>query len=189
METKRGLKPEELSPWWKHTVVLIMAFGFTILIWRSIQTYSDAPPIPQRTVTDAGATVFTHDDIVGGQNVFLKYGLMDNGTIWGHGAYLGPDFSADYLHTLSEDLARSGLSPEQVQKVLKANRYDSRTGTLTITDVEAQSFNKQIDRWKNYFDTVSENMGLPAKFIGDREDLRRLTAFFAWTAWASSAAR
>jgi nitric oxide reductase large subunit len=89
---------EQLSPWWKHAIVLIMAFGFTILIWRSVQTYSDAPPIPQRAVTASGETVFTHDDIVGGQRVFLKYGLMDNGTIWGHGAYLGPDLSADYLH-------------------------------------------------------------------------------------------
>src|SRR5262245_26102029 len=110
MQTNRDLKPEQLSPWCKHTVVLIMAFGFTLLIWRSIQTYSDAPPIPQRAVTASGETVFTHDDVVAGQNVFLKYGLMDNGTIWGHGAYLGPDFSADYLHRLSEDLTRSGLS-------------------------------------------------------------------------------
>src|SRR5215813_414368 len=126
MQSTQDLTAEQLSPWWKHAVVLIMALGFTILIWRSIRTYSDAPPIPQRAVTQAGQTVFTHDDIVGGQNVFLKYGLMDNGTIWGHGAYLGPDFSADYLHTLSEDMARSGLTQTEVQQTLKENRYDSR---------------------------------------------------------------
>jgi nitric oxide reductase subunit B len=28
--------------------------------------------------------VFTRDDILSGQQVFLKYGLMENGTIWGH---------------------------------------------------------------------------------------------------------
>jgi len=180
---------EQLSPWWTHAIVLIMAFGFTILLWRSVQTYSDAPPIPKRAATLAGETVFTEEDIVSGQNVFLKYGLMDNGTIWGHGAYLGPDFSADYLHTLSDDLARSGLSTEEVQQTLKTNRYDAQTGTLTLTDVEAQSFRKQIDRWQSYFDTTSENMGLPEKFIQDREELRQLTAFFAWTAWASAAQR
>jgi len=38
--------------------------------------------------------VFTADGIIAGQQVFLKHGLMDNGTIWGHGAYLGPDFTA-----------------------------------------------------------------------------------------------
>src|SRR5215510_3058407 len=100
-----------------------MAFGFTILIWRSVQTYSDAPPIPERAVTVTGQTVFTHDDIVGGQNVFLKYGLMDNGTVWGHGAYLGPDFSADYLHTLSENMGKSGLKSDEIQRLLKENRY------------------------------------------------------------------
>jgi nitric oxide reductase subunit B len=116
MQAIQDSKREELSPWWMHAVVLIMVFGFTILIWRSVETYSDAPPIPQRAVTTAGETIFTHDDIVGGQNVFLKYGLMDNGTIWGHGAYLGPDFSADYLHTLSNDFSQSGLSQAEVQR-------------------------------------------------------------------------
>ena len=29
---------------------------------------------------------------------FLPNGLMEYGTIFGHGAYLGPDFTADYLH-------------------------------------------------------------------------------------------
>src|SRR5262245_17456036 len=147
MQTHRDLTPEELSPWWKHAVVLIMVFGFTILIWRSVQTYSDAPPIPERAVTTSGQTLFTHDDVVGGQNVFLKYGLMDNGTVWGHGAYLGPDFSADYLHTLSEDMARSRLSSDEVQRLLKENRYDAATGILKLTDVEAETFERQIDRW------------------------------------------
>src|SRR5262245_562277 len=147
MQEDRNLNADGLSPWWKHAVVLIMAFGFTILIWRSVETYSDAPPIPQRAVTAAGETVFTREDIVEGQNVFLKYGLMDNGTIWGHGAYLGPDFSADYLHTLADDLARSRLSSDEVQRLLKENRYDAATGILKLTDVEAETFERQIDRW------------------------------------------
>jgi nitric oxide reductase subunit B len=189
MRRNRDLTLEQLSPWWKHTVVLIMAFGFTVLIWRSVQTYSDAPPIPDRAVTADGVTVFTHDDIVGGQNVFLKYGLMDNGTIWGHGAYLGPDFAADYLHKLSEDMAGSGLRESQIQQELKQNRYDGRTGLLTLTDVEAESFRSQIQRWNAYFRNSAENMGLPSKFIDDPEELRKLTAFFAWAAWASAAAR
>lgn len=185
MKTTRDLTPEELSPWWKHAVVLIMVFGFTILIWRSVQTYSDAPPIPQRAVTMSGETVFTRDDIVGGQNIFLKYGLMDNGTIWGHGAYLGPDFSAEYLHQVSGDIAQSGAATAEIQRMLKENRYDTRTGILTLTEAEVRSFNKQITRWAEYFNTTSQNMGLPAKFISDPEELRQLTAFFAWTAWAS----
>ena len=92
---------EQLSPWWRHAVLLVMVFGFTILIWRSVATYRDAPPIPTQVVGPNGEVLFTGGDVIAGQQVFLKYGLMENGTIWGHGAYLGPDFSAEYLHRLS----------------------------------------------------------------------------------------
>src|SRR5580704_16342511 len=99
--SKRTEMTDSLSPWWRNAVVLVMAFGFTILIWRSVATYSDAPPIPARVIGPAGETVFTAGDILSGQQVFLKYGLMENGSIWGHGAYLGPDFSAEYLHRVA----------------------------------------------------------------------------------------
>ena len=98
---------DRLSPWWRHAVLLVMAFGFTILIWRSAAVYRDAPPIPAMVVGPMGETVFTAADILAGQQVFLKYGLMENGSIWGHGAYLGPDFSAEYLHRLSTKTADS----------------------------------------------------------------------------------
>ncbi|MFA5810343.1 MAG: hypothetical protein WC935_08445, partial [Thermoleophilia bacterium] len=35
----------------------------------------------------------------------------------------------------------------------------------------------------------ASNAGLPAKYITDATELRQLTAFFAWTAWASAAHR
>jgi nitric oxide reductase subunit B len=63
------------------------------------------PPTPGGAVDASGRAVFTDAEIALGQQVFLKHGLMDNGTVWGHGAYLGPDFSAQYLHLLALDLA------------------------------------------------------------------------------------
>ena len=68
---------------------------------------SGAPPIPEQVVGSDGTILFTNADIALGQQVFLRYGLMENGTIWGHGAYLGPDFSADYLHTLALDTEKT----------------------------------------------------------------------------------
>ena len=85
---------EMLSPWWRRAVMIVMVTGFAVLIWVTAKAYQDAPPIPDFVVNPAGETVFTRDDILGGQEVFLKHGLMDNGTIWGHGGYLGPDYSA-----------------------------------------------------------------------------------------------
>src|SRR5574337_1837787 len=92
-----------LSPWWRRAVILILVFGLSILVGLAAQTYQDAPPIPDKVVDLSGETIFTRDDILAGQEVFLRYGLMENGTIWGHGAYLGPDFSAEYLYTLAVD--------------------------------------------------------------------------------------
>lgn len=99
--------PAALSPWWRHAVILTMIGGFTVLIWLSLQVYHDAPPIPAQVVSPGGDTIFTHADILAGQRLFLQYGLMENGSIWGHGAYLGADFSAAYLHALAIDVGET----------------------------------------------------------------------------------
>jgi nitric oxide reductase subunit B len=174
---------EKLSPWWRHAAILAMVFGFGVLFTLAHKSYRDAPPIPERVLGSTGETVFTGEDVLAGQQVFLKYGLMENGTIWGHGAYLGPDFSAEYLHTLA--LEAGG----HADRLLKVNRYDLRTKTLRFTGVEEASFHKQITKWKDYFSQPANDGGLPAHYITDPEELRQLTAFFAWTAWASVANR
>lgn len=199
--------PDKLSPWWKHSVILTVVAGFSILIWLATKSYHDAPPIPEKVLSPVGETVFTAQDVLKGQQVFLKYGLMENGTIWGHGAYLGPDFSAEYLHTLADDtqhlLARQHyhremieLTPEErqavyaeVQHLLKTNRYDPRTNSLAFTEPESDSFRGQIAKWKAYLAHPKTSAGLPANYINDSEEVRQLTAFFAWTAWASAANR
>ena len=94
-----------LSPWWMRGMLIVMVIGFTGLIAITLLAYRNAPPIPAQVVDAQGAPLFTGDDISDGQAVFLKYGLMDNGSIWGHGAYLGPDYSAEALHRMGEDTA------------------------------------------------------------------------------------
>lgn len=198
---------DTLSPWWRRAAVITMVAGFAVLIWVTAMVYQDAPPIPGRVITASGQTVFTRDDILGGQQVFLKYGLMDNGTIWGHGAYLGPDFSAEYLHTLAvgtgellakqqydrplaqlSEAKRTAIDGE-VRYLHKQNRYDPHSDILTFTTAEGASYQQQLGKWAAYFVDPAQNGGLPAKYIHDPEELRQLTAFFAWTAWASTANR
>jgi nitric oxide reductase subunit B len=195
-----------LSPWWRHTVVLILIVGLSVLLWLAARTYRDAPPIPEQVVGPSGELLFRGTDITEGQRVFLRYGVMENGTIWGHGAYLGPDFSADYLHTLGVETAEAlGGQPSsdgttrpspasvdasaQIAELLQTNRYDARTGTLAFTEPEAHSYEKQIEKWAAYLAHPATSFGLPARYISNPEELRQLTAFFAWTAWASVARR
>ncbi|MBI5017109.1 MAG: cbb3-type cytochrome c oxidase subunit I [Deltaproteobacteria bacterium] len=197
----------ELSPWWRRGVALILVVGFTVLGWVSAQSYKVAPPIPERALGPGGVTVFTGEEVLDGQEVFLRRGLMENGTIWGHGAYLGPDFSAEYLHRLQIDttewVARQRFAKgsnvltaeereavgAEVQRVLKENRYDPNARTLALTQAEASSFEDQIGRWQAYFATPTVSRGLPARYVTDPREVRSLTAFFAWTAWASVANR
>ncbi len=204
---EQGIAGEPLSLWWKRSVTLILAVWFAVLLWLAAKGYRDAPPIPEKVVSPAGELIFTGEDILAGQQVFLKYGLMENGTIWGHGAYLGPDFSAEYLPTLAVDTGeiianrrynkgfgelaavdRDAVSAE-VQRSLKLNRYDPQIKTLRFTESEAASFLKQIAKWKTYFSHPAKSAGLPLSFIHDSNEIRQLTVFFAWTAWASVANR
>ena len=83
-----------LSGWWRLGVIVVFLAGFSILIMLSAGSYQKAPPVPEKVVDPSGEIVFSGEDIRAGQQVFLKYGLMENGSLWGHGAYLGPDFSA-----------------------------------------------------------------------------------------------
>ena len=198
---------EPLSSWWKISVILVLVACFSVLLWLAAKGYNDAPPVPEKVVTPSGELVFTGEDIMAGQQVFLKYGLMENGTIWGHGAYLGPDFSAEYLHALAasagEMIARqqssSGFEQRsaidlqainaEVRQLLKQNRYDAETKRLLFTDVETASYHDQIAKWTAYFSKPKTSAGLSTKYIMDPNELRQLTAFFSWTAWASAANR
>jgi nitric oxide reductase subunit B len=206
MEPKE-ISSDRLSPWWRKSVILVLVVGFTVLIWMAVSTHLDAPPIPEKVTTSSNELIFAGEDILAGQQVFLKYGLMENGTIWGHGAYLGPDFSAEYLHVLAidagETLAQQNfhrtfkeLNPVErtaveveVQRLLKQNRYDPKTKTLIFTDAEHTSYRNQISKWTDYFIQPTVNRGLMVKHIKDGKELQQLTAFFAWTAWASATNR
>jgi nitric oxide reductase subunit B len=87
-----------VSRWWLQGAILTYLVGFTILGILAYLGYQQQPPIPGRVIDASGETLMTRADILDGMNVFQRYGVMEYGTVYGHGAYLGPDFTADYLH-------------------------------------------------------------------------------------------
>jgi nitric oxide reductase subunit B len=92
-------RPMVISPLWLQGVVLTFVFGVTVLGYLALRVYQDHAPIPAKVASEkTGETVFTGDDVLQGQEALLAYGLMKYGSIYGNGAYLGPDFTADYLH-------------------------------------------------------------------------------------------
>jgi nitric oxide reductase subunit B len=99
-----------ISRGWVQAVALVALFGFSSLGYIAARTYQAEPPIPDRVMSPTGELVFTGEDVRGGQEVFLRNGIMEYGSIFGHGAYLGPDFTADYLHRAAVDVAQNYAS-------------------------------------------------------------------------------
>src|SRR5204863_288163 len=134
--------------WWAFAVVLV--FSFSILGWVGTRIYQEAPPLPDQVVTPDGTVVILSGDIGKGQNVWQAMGGMEVGSIWGHGSYVAPDWSADWLHRecvfILDEWAKSSFQKEfgqiepeqqaQLQKrlelLMRTNTFDPATQTITV---------------------------------------------------------
>ena len=180
---------------WVQGVALVMLFSFFVMGILTYRTYTASMPQPDKTVTASGQTLFTTEDITAGQRLFQARGLMEYGSIMGHGAYLGQDFTAEYLRKATEftdkQVRASGVQDPQgaVVKEWRTNRYDEATRTLTFTENQAAAFAELEAYYTNFFGEDSTKYGLKPKVVTDPKEIHQLTAFFAWTAWASAAER
>jgi nitric oxide reductase subunit B len=184
-----------ISKGWIQAVVLVILLGFFVLGLLAYRTYQARPPIPQRTIDERGSLLYTARDVQKGQQVFLHNGLMEYGSVFGHGAYLGPDYTADYLRRSSNLVKRSyggaaadGAGRRTIDD-FRTNRYEDATGTLTLSAARADAFRRLVPYYSRFFSDPKTEHGLRARAITDRTQLRQLTAFFAWTAWAASTNR
>ncbi|HEU5396729.1 MAG TPA: cbb3-type cytochrome c oxidase subunit I, partial [Verrucomicrobiae bacterium] len=184
-----------ISKGWVQAVALVMLFGFFILGLLAYYTYTDEPPIPAKVVDADGNVLFTGADVIAGQEIFLKNGLMEYGSIFGHGAYLGPDYTADYLHRAALIAlgyyggTNSDSAHKETVADFKTNRYDSVTGVLAYSAAQTEAFQELTNYYAGFFGTPTTKFGLRPAAITDVREIRQLTAFFSWSAWASSALR
>jgi nitric oxide reductase subunit B len=184
-----------ISRGWIQAVVLVVLFGFFVLGLLAYRTYMAQPPIPDRVVDENGTLLFTGDDISEGQQVFLHNGLMEYGSVFGHGAYLGPDYTADYLRRSADLVLESNggvSSDEAARKTIedfRTNRYDDDSGTLRFSAPQAAAFRELVSHYSDFFSEPTTEHGLRPDAITDETQLKQLTAFFAWTAWAAAAER
>lgn len=188
-------RPMVVGKGWVQGVVLVMLFGFTIMGAVTWSTYTDSMPIPQKVTTTSGQELFSQADITAGQVIFQNRGLMEYGSIVGHGGYLGPDFTADYLrraadHTLQLRQKSGVHDPTEANKAdWRTNRYDEKTGVLVFSPEQASAYSYLVGYYTDYFGKNSHNLGLLADNITDPVQAKQLTSFFAWTAWAAAANR
>src|SRR5262245_27352989 len=130
-----------------------------------------------------------------GQQVFLRNGLMEYGSVFGHGAYLGPDYTTDYLRRAAlivRDFYGGATSEQAQTRTLadfKENRYDQATKTLLYTDAQAKAFEDLRKYYNTFFSEPTTRFGLRPGAITDPNQIKQLTAYFSWTAWSASALR
>jgi nitric oxide reductase subunit B len=195
MVSGSGRRELLVSKGWVQAVALVVLFGFFVLGLLAYRAYSGQPPIPERVVDPSGRVIFTGEDVTAGQGVFLKNGLMQYGSVFGHGAYLGPDYTADYLRrsalSVRESYGGEGSDEAAVRTVeeFKENRYDPESRTLEFTAAQAAAFGELRAYYGDYFGEPTTRYGLRPEAIEDPGDIRQLTAYFAWTAWAASTLR
>ncbi len=180
---------------WVQAVLLVFLFSFFVLGLLAYRTYTGQPPIPALTLDPCGEVLFTRADVIAGQEVFLSNGLMEYGSIFGHGAYLGPDFTTDYLRRAALSVLESygGRASDRararVVEDFKTNRYDPATGRLGFTEGQARAFRELQRHYGAFFGEPTTRHGLRPRAITDLGEVRQLTAYFAWSAWAASALR
>ena len=199
-------------------LVVTILLGFTVLLLGGWSIWRSRAPIPAAVMTEDGATLFTAAQIRGGQAVYQKYGLMDWGSVLGHGTYYGPDFTAEVLHRrvelLREQQAReAGTSwaalddagraavAEGVRAQVKRNRYDATRDVLTVSAADAAAFEAIAGEVRHRFVDGEPARGMPAGAIDELDGdaghdwvapgdaPRQLAAFFWWTAWLAGAER
>jgi len=198
----------------RSVFLFFLVLTFVVLIWGGYLINKSKPPIPDKITTIAGEVIFSGKDIVDGQNYYFSRGGQHIGTIWGHGSYLAPDWSADFLHRMGLYLAarHHGLStaeahrfsqadferlkPEErarlsviVQEEIKENRFDPAGGVLKLTQYQTEAFKALVEYYTVLFQNGHEGMGLQPGIVRTAEEGRLVTAFFAWLAWAAGTKR
>ncbi|MBL0159973.1 MAG: nitric-oxide reductase large subunit [Bryobacterales bacterium] len=185
----------------------VLVISFSVLGWIGTRIYQEAPPIPDRVVTTDGKTVIGPGDIAAGQNVWQSMGGMQVGSVWGHGSYVAPDWTAESLHKelvfvldkwAQADHGRlyTQLNTEQqgqlrgrLEGIFRPNTYDASTGTITIHPVRAEAMAANTVYYTELFAKGNPAYAIPAGAVPDPERARQLAAFYWWTSWAASTNR
>jgi nitric oxide reductase subunit B len=187
---------------------VVVVFSFAVLGYFGREIYIQAPPLPSEVVTQNGGIVFTEQQIREGQNVWQSIGGQEVGTVWGHGAYVAPDWSADWLHreamwilnywaqqqgASSYDVLNDEQKAEfrvRLQNELRTNTYNPKTGIITVTSVQAQAIKAISGHYYALFGDdpahtqLRKDYSIPDNAIPDPQRRATLSAFYFWASWA-----
>ena len=194
------------SLWIVLTIIVVASFAALLYYGREI--YQVAPPIPEVVETTGGDLLFTGEDVLHGQDVWRSVGGQELGSVWGHGAYTAPDWTADWVHREAvwlldywaqqemglpyESLPgeRKAALEARLKAELRTNTYDPATGAISISPLRAQAIAAVQSHYTALFgddpdlDHLRESYAMPRSVIPDPDRREAFTAFLFWASWA-----
>lgn len=194
-------------------LAIICALSFAVLGWVGAEIYLTAPPIPKHITSVDGNELFGEGQIDRGQQAWLSAGGQQLGTVWGHGSYVAPDWSADWLHREAlalrqiwakrdfgasfDDLSKSNQAAlnARLKEEMRRNSYDAATGTIVLSADRAAAVREVASHYTSLFgddralDHLREQYAMNANSLPDPDDLKALPAFVFWSAWAAATDR
>ena len=186
------------------SLIAVVVGSFAVLGWQGVELNRDLPPIPEAVRTTDGAPLIDGASIRRGQNVWQSLGGQEIGSIWGHGAYVAPDWSADWLHresvfVLDRWAGGAGfdaLSAEQqaplrarLERLMRTNTFDPATGVVTVDPVRADAFAANAAHYADVFRAGRDEYAIPPGTLTDAARMHDMAAFFWWTSWVTSTER
>lgn len=183
-----SLRPErrKQNSFLKSILIFTILISFTVLLVGGYWIFKEMAPRPKEVRSESGDVLMTKETIIGGQSVFQKYGLMDYGTVLGHGSYMGPDYTAEALKIYTEGMQEykakelygksfSQLSKDEktiirdkVIKEIRKNRYNPVTDVLVLTDAQVYGLQKVRDYYRDVF-TNGDGWGLQKGLIKESD--------------------
>lgn len=187
---------------------LVVGISFAVLLYYGNQIYQQAPPVPERVTNEKGELLFTGQEIKEGQNIWQSIGGQEVGSVWGHGAYVAPDWTADYLHREAQYLLNRWSQEEQgktfdqltkveqaamerrLQEFLRKNSYDEATSTLVIHSQRYDAFRELYNHYAGLFmndpalDELRADYAIARNSIRSEERMEKMAQFFFWASWA-----
>lgn len=169
-----------------------MVVMFGALGYFGAEIYHQAPPIPARFATADGGVVYTGAEVARGQNVWQSTGGMQQGSLWGHGSYLAPDWSADWLHREALTRLAAGIDQPALAAEMRRNTYDAATDTVTLSAARATAVAEVAAHYSRLYQAsdaealrLRKDYAFPADAVLTAEDAHALSAFFFWSAWST----